>query len=235
MLCPVGAAGSATRRALDESVRTLDVNDPFEAGQERQLPDLKLDGQEPGLVDDGCHETPELAHLASERVEIPSGCHLHERIHKAVPQARCLLHTHMRYATVLTCLKDSNLLPIDQNTMRFYGKVAVDEAFEGMAMEADEGDRLAGVLGDKTILLMGNHGVVVAGPTVAKAVDDLYYFEKACEVLVTAYATGKELRVVSDAVARQTMADWESYPDMAERHFAELRAMLDTLEPDYKS
>ena len=82
---------------------------------------------------------------------------------------------------------------------------------------------------------MGNHGVVVAGPTVAKAFDDLYYFEKACEVLVTAYMTGRELRVVSDAVARQTVADWESYPDMSDRHFAELKAMLDELEPDYKT
>ena len=143
--------------------------------------------------------------------------------------------THMKYATVLTCLRDSNLLPVDQNTMRFYGKVAIDEGFEGMALDADEGDRLARALGNKSILLMGNHGVAVAGPTVAKALDDLYYFEKACEVLVTAYATGRELRVVSDAVARQTVADWESYPDMSERHFAELTAMLDELEPDYKA
>ena len=164
----------------------------------------------------------------------PTAFNIHGRIHKAVPQARCLLHTHMKYATVLTCLKDSNLLPVDQNTMRFYGKVAIDEGFEGMALDADEGDRLARALGDKSILLMGNHGVAVAGPTVAKAFDDLYYFEKACEVLVAAYATGRELRVVSDAVARQTVADWESYPDMAERHFAELTALLDDLEPDYK-
>ena len=164
----------------------------------------------------------------------PTAFCIHGRIHKALPQARCLLHTHMRYATALTCLQDSNLLPIDQNTMRFYGKVAIDEGFEGMALDTAEGDRLAGVLGDKSILLMGNHGVLVAGPTVAKAFDDLYYFEKACEVLLTAYATGRELRVVSDDVARQTVADWESYPDMAERHFAELTALLDALEPDYK-
>jgi ribulose-5-phosphate 4-epimerase/fuculose-1-phosphate aldolase len=165
----------------------------------------------------------------------PTAFNIHGRIHKAVPRARCLLHTHMKYATVMTCLRNSDLLPIDQNTMRFYGKVAVDEAYEGMAMEAAEGDRLARVLGDKSILLMGNHGVVVAGPTVAKAFDDLYYFEKACEVLVTAYMTGQKLRVVSDAVARRTVADWESYPDMSDRHFAELTAMLDELEPDYKS
>lgn len=160
--------------------------------------------------------------------------HIHGPIHKAAPHARCVLHTHMKYATVLSCLTDSRLLPIDQNTMRFYGKVAIDDGFEGMAMEGAEGERLASVLGDKSVLVMGNHGVVVVGPTVARAFDDLYYFEKACEVLITAYSTGKELRVVSDAVASQTVADWESIPDMQERHFSELRAILDELEPGYK-
>jgi ribulose-5-phosphate 4-epimerase/fuculose-1-phosphate aldolase len=161
--------------------------------------------------------------------------HIHGRIHKAVPMARCLLHTHMKFATVLTCLKDSGLPPIDQNTMRFYGKVAVDDDFEGMALETAEGDRLARALGDKSVLLMGNHGVVVAGPTVGKAFDALYYFEKACETVVTAYMTGKELRVASDAVARRTAAEWERYAALSERHFAELKAMLDDLEPDYRT
>ncbi len=172
--------------------------------------------------------------VATYRVD-PTAFSIHGRIHKALPRARCLLHTHMKHATVLTCLKDSGLPPIDQNTMRFYGKVAVDEDFEGMAMDAAEGDRLARAMGDKPVLLMGNHGVLVAGPSVAKAFDQLYYFEKACETLVTAYATGRELRVVSDAVARQTVADWESYPDLSERHFAELVALLDESEPDYRT
>lgn len=183
---------------------------------------LLVDADEPGDL------------VASYRVD-PTAFNIHGRIHRALPRARCVLHTHMKHATVLTCLKDSNLPPIDQNTMRFYGKVAVDEGFEGMAMEGAEGDRLARAMGDKPVLLMGNHGVVVAGPSVAQAFDDLYYFEKACETLVTAYATGRELRVVSDAVARRTVADWESYPDMAGRHFAELTAMLDESEPDYRT
>ena len=172
--------------------------------------------------------------LVSSHTVDGTAFHIHGPIHKAVPHARCVLHTHMKYATVLSALKDSSLPPIDQNTMRFYGKVAIDDGFEGMAMAGAEGERLAGVLGDKSVLVMGNHGVVVVGPTVARAFDDLYYFEKACETLVTASATGKELRVVSNAVARQTVADWESYPDMSERHFSELRAMLDEQEPGYK-
>jgi len=171
---------------------------------------------------------------AAFRVDPTAWC-IHAPIHRLVPRARCLLHVHSKYATVLTCLKDSSLPPIDQNTMRFYGKVAVDQDFEGMALTEAEGERLAGLLGDKPVMLMGNHGVMVAGPTVAQAFDDLYYFERACETLVTAYATGKELRVVPDQVARQTVADWESYPDLSDRHFAELKAILDEEEPDYRN
>ena len=164
----------------------------------------------------------------------PTAWCIHGPIHRRLPAARCLLHTHMRYATVLTCLRDSGLPPIDQNTMRFFGKVAVDEDYEGMALTEAEGERLAEVMGDKPILLMGNHGVLVAGPSVARAFDDLYYFERACETLVTAYMTGKALRVCSDEVARRTLEGWQSYPDTSERHFAALRRILDREDPDYK-
>ena len=174
------------------------------------------------------------ATIAARQVETTAWC-IHGPIHRIAPQARCVLHTHMKYATVLTCLKDSSLPPIDQNTMRFYGKVAIDEGFEGMARTEAEGERLAGVLGDKTVLVMGNHGVLVVGPTVAQAFDTLYYFERACETLVTAYMTGKDLRVASDAVARRTAGEWDLYnTDAAECHFAELKAMLDERSPDYK-
>lgn len=170
---------------------------------------------------------------AAFRVDPTAWC-IHGPIHRLLPQARCLLHTHMRYATVLSCLKDSSMPPIDQNTMRFYGKLAIDSGFEGMALSEAEGERLAGVLGDKSVLIMGNHGVLVAAPTVARAFDELYFFERACETLITAYMTGKELRIAPDAVARQTAADWDSYPDISDRHFTALTAILDEEEPDYR-
>jgi ribulose-5-phosphate 4-epimerase/fuculose-1-phosphate aldolase len=166
------------------------------------------------------------------RVEATAWC-IHGPIHRLAPQARCILHTHMINATVLSCLEDSDLPPIDQNTMRFYGDVAIDVGFEGMAFSEAEGERLAGVLGDKRVLVMGNHGALVVGESVADAFDRLYYFEKACATVVAAYATGRELRVVSDAVARRTVADWETYHHASVLHFNELKAMLDESEPDY--
>jgi ribulose-5-phosphate 4-epimerase/fuculose-1-phosphate aldolase len=159
---------------------------------------------------------------------------IHGRIHATLPHARCVLHAHPEYATVLAGLKDSTLYPIDQASMRFFGQVATDEGFGGMALSDDEGDRLAALLGNRSVMMMGNHGVTTVAPTVAQAFDDLYYFERACRSLVQAYATGKELRVVSDEVARRTAQQWADYPELVADHFAELKRILDEEEPDYR-
>jgi len=149
------------------------------------------------------------------------------------PQARCILHTHSRYATTLACLKDSRLPPIEQNSMRFFERVAIDEGFDGMGL-GEEAERVSRLLGDKPILLMGNHGLLVAAPSVAQAFDDLYYFERACEVYITALATGQELRVASDEVARKTCRQWLDYPGFADKHFNALMGILDEEEPVYR-
>lgn len=165
----------------------------------------------------------------------PTAWYIHARLHARLPQARCIMHLHPRYATALAALADSTMYPIDQNTMRFYGKVALDDAFGGMALSDDEGDRLAALLGDKSVLMMGNHGVLIAGATVAQAFDAMYYFERAAQTLMTCYATGKPLRIVSDNVAALTAQQWVEYPDLAENHLSEVKAILDAEEPDYRA
>jgi ribulose-5-phosphate 4-epimerase/fuculose-1-phosphate aldolase len=165
----------------------------------------------------------------------PTAWHIHGRIHANCPQARCVMHLHPRYATALAALEDSSMPPIDQNTMRFYGQLAIDEGFGGMGLSDDEGDRLANILGDKTVLLMGNHGVLVAAETVAAALDEMYYFERACETLMIAYASGKSLRIVSDNVAAVTRQQWAEYGQLAIDHLAEVRAILDEQEPEYRN
>lgn len=165
----------------------------------------------------------------------PTAWHIHGRIHANCPQARCVMHLHPRYATALAALEDSSMPPIDQNTMRFYGQLAIDEGFGGMGLSDDEGDRLANILGDKTVLLMGNHGVLVAAETVAAALDEMYYFERACETLMIAYASGKPLRIVSDNVAAVTRQQWAEYGQLAIDHLAEVRAILDEQEPEYRN
>ena len=114
----------------------------------------------------------------------PTAINIHGAIHKKVPNAKCILHLHPKYATALSCLKDPTLPPIDQNTMRFYNRVAVYKDFGGLGFE-EESEKMANSIGNYNILLLANHGILTAGPTIAQAFDDLYYFEKACETYLS--------------------------------------------------
>lgn len=163
----------------------------------------------------------------------PTAWDLHGGIHRLMPEAKCVLHVHSKYATVLATLKDPRILPIDQNTMRFFDRVTFDDGFDGMGL-GEEAERVCGCFGGKPILVMGNHGVMITGKSVAWAFDDLYYFERACETLILAYMTGKELLVVSDEIARKTMRQWMNYGDAAEHHLREIKAILDDEEPSYR-
>ncbi len=163
----------------------------------------------------------------------PTAWTLHGRIHANLPQARCVLHAHPKYTTVLASLADSTIHPIDQNTARFFEQVSVDDGYGGMALGDEEGDRIAALLGNKSVLMMGNHGVMVIGETVGRAFDTLFYIERAAETLVTAYMTQKPLRIMPADVARRTAQQWADYPDIGEKHFAELKRILDEDEPDY--
>ena len=180
-------------------------------------------------------DTEDTSTLDGPNAPDPTAWYIHSRIHANCPQARCVMHLHPRYATALASLKDSRMPPIDQNTMRFFGRLAIDEGFGGMGLSDDEGDRLASLLGDNNVLLMGNHGVLVAADTVAAALDEMYYFERACETLMIAYASGKPLRIVSDNVATVTQQQWAEYGQLAIDHLAEVRAILDEEEPQYRN
>ncbi|MWD25872.1 hypothetical protein E0K89_000055 [Aquicoccus sp. SCR17] len=172
--------------------------------------------------------------LQRENAPDPTAWYIHSRIHRLLPHARCILHLHPRHATALSALADSSMPPVDQNTMRFFNRVAIDEGFEGMGLSDEEGDRLAGQLGDKRVLMMGNHGVLVAAPGVAQAMDEMYYFERACETLLLAYASGRPLRIAPDHVAETTARQWEEYGQLAIDHLSEVRAILDEEEPGYR-
>jgi ribulose-5-phosphate 4-epimerase/fuculose-1-phosphate aldolase len=158
---------------------------------------------------------------------------IHGRMHALVPSARCVLHAHPAYATALAGLADPEIKPIDQNTARFYKRVAYDLGYEGMANSDAEGNRLAALLGNHKTMMLGNHGVLIAAASVAEAFDELYYLERACQTLMLAYASGQKLNVMSDKVAEQTARDWDLYTDSAFAHFEEMKKVLDRKDPSY--
>lgn len=159
---------------------------------------------------------------------------IHGGIHASLAHARCLLHLHPPYATALCGLADPELKPIDQNTARFYGRLAVDLDYTGIAEGQAEGARLARKLGNRSTMLMGNHGVLVAAPTVAEAWEHMYFLERAAQTMVLAYSTGQKLNVMPPALAEKTARDWDDYSDSAFVHFEHLKRQLDKKDPSYK-
>ena len=156
----------------------------------------------------------------------PSAWAVHGTLHRKIPEARVILHCHSPYATALACLKDPTLLPIDNNTARFWGRVGYDLEFGGISDSSEEGDHLARALGNNSVLVMRNHGVTVTGPTIADAFEDLYFFEKAAQTLILAHSSGKQLAVLNDDIAKATAEGWKAYRGMAERHFQYLKSTL---------
>ena len=165
----------------------------------------------------------------------PTAIHIHGKIHEKVPHAKCIFHSHSKYATALSTLKDPVLKPIDQNTMIFYNRVSVFSEFGGLGFE-EESIKMANALGNKQHMLLANHGIITTGKTVAEGFNYLYYFEKAAETYLTALATNKELNVVSDSVAEKTAQETSDYPiDLAKMHLDQIKVILDKEEPDYKN
>ncbi len=164
----------------------------------------------------------------------PTAWGLHGGMHRGVPHARCAMHVHSIFATVLASLQDSRLPPIDQNCCTFFNRVVIDENYGGLAFE-EEGARCATLFSDprQKVMVMGSHGVLVIGATVAETFNRLFYFERAAETYIRALQTGMALRRIPDDIAEKTAAELEAYPEQDVRHLAELKAILDDEGADY--
>jgi ribulose-5-phosphate 4-epimerase/fuculose-1-phosphate aldolase len=173
--------------------------------------------------------------------DVERSCYcIHAPIHKAVPHARAVFHTHMPFASALTRLEDPRIKEIGQTEVGMLGEIAYDDEYTGPALEPEEGERLARVIGNRTILFMANHGITTVGASVADAYDRLYYIERAAQVQIYAMWTGQPLKQLPATVVEKTKRDigGSSYyegPTPAQRHFDALKRILDRREPDYAS
>ncbi|TMJ29563.1 MAG: aldolase [Alphaproteobacteria bacterium] len=159
---------------------------------------------------------------------------IHARIHQGNKRAAVVLHTHMPYATALTSIKHGRIEMCTQNAFRYWNRIAYDEQYAGVALSNDEGDRMCRALGDKDILFLRNHGVIVTGPTVAKAYDDLYYLERTAMVQVLAMQTGQPLHNIDEALAADTARQIAADAQQADVHFDSLKRLLDRDEPGWR-
>ena len=166
----------------------------------------------------------------------PTAWGLHGGLHRHCPHARCAMHVHSIHATVLASLADSRLPPIDQNCATFFNRYVIDDNYGGLAFK-DEGARCAALFTDpkQKVMIMGNHGVMVIGDTVAETFNRMFYFERAAETYIRALQTGQPLRILPDEIAEKTARELENYPEQDVRHLAELRAILDEEGATYAS
>ena len=145
--------------------------------------------------------------LAGEGPVEDTAFHIHAPLHAARPDVRCVVHTHMPYATALSMLEDPTLLMASQNAIGFDGLVALCD-YAGFALDSSEGARMAAALGDKTVLLLRNHGVVATGTSVADAFNTLYFFERAGMTQILAQSSGQAVRCVPESVLKRTVEQY---------------------------
>ncbi len=175
--------------------------------------------------------------IAGKHPVEPTAFFIHSAIHRGNPRAACVMHTHMPYATALTVIHGGRLEWASQNALKFYQRVAYDDNYQGLALDDAEGERMCRQMltanGSADVLFLGNHGIIVAGPTVSATFDDLYYLERACMLQVLAMGTGKALRLVPDDIAAKTGRQMNAESQQAVLHLDALKRLLDRDEPGW--
>lgn len=161
-------------------------------------------------------------------VELSALC-IHAPIHR-ITGARVVLHTHQTWALALNMLRNNRLLPACQTAAYFHGHIAYDDHYAGTADSLAEGERLARLLGDKRVMFMKNHGVLVAGDTIAQAYRWLYRLERVCRTQVLAMSTGEALEVLPDEIIAQVQSPSPDDRHAGQREKLYFEAMMRVLD-----
>ena len=169
-------------------------------------------------------------------VELTAQC-IHAPIHR-ICGVRVVLHTHQPWALALNMLRDNRLLPANQTAAFFHGHIAYDDVYSGIADSLEEGERLAGVIGDKQILFMKNHGVIATGDNMGQAYRRLYKLERVCRTQVLALSTGRAIEVLSDEVVTRLQEsrardDRHTRAERDRLYFEAMMRVLDRELPGY--
>lgn len=167
-------------------------------------------------------------------VELSAQC-IHAPIHRICGR-RVVFHTHQNWALALNMLENNRLVPACQTSAFLHGHIAYDDTYLGTADTLEEGERLAAVIGDRQIVFLRNHGVLVATDSIARAYRLLYMLERVCRAQIRAMSTGEKLLPISQSVIDQVQA-----PDEHDRHrgkrdgmyFDAMKRLLDREAPGY--
>jgi len=175
--------------------------------------------------------------LAGRGLVEATALYIHLSVHRLKPAARCVLHTHMPYATALAMLEDPTLEMASQAALGFHEDVAYVD-YHGLALDYTEGERLATALGRRSVLVLRNHGVLVTAGSMAQGFERLYFFERACQAQLLALSTGRPLRQLPAPLVQATAAQFAASErvgglERTQLHFDALKRWLDRGDADY--
>jgi ribulose-5-phosphate 4-epimerase/fuculose-1-phosphate aldolase len=161
---------------------------------------------------------------------------IHSRVHAARPDAVAAAHSHSTYGRAFSTL-GRTLAPITQDVCAFYNDHALYDDFGGVAVELDEGRRIAEAIGKHKAAILQNHGLITVGTTVDEAVWWFITMERSCQVQLVAEAALKEgetLRLISPEAAAQSykitgspFAGWFQFQPLYARIVKEQPDLLD--------
>src|SRR5882762_3423594 len=130
----------------------------------------------------------------------PAGFTIHSAVHAAREDALCVIHLHTDYGIAVSAQQDG-LLPLSQQALLALTSLAYHD-YEGVALNEDEKPRLVRDLGDKTSMILRNHGLLTVGRTAAEAFLAMFLLERACKIQILAQSGGASLINVPDSILR---------------------------------
>jgi ribulose-5-phosphate 4-epimerase/fuculose-1-phosphate aldolase len=128
----------------------------------------------------------------------PAGFTIHSAVHAAREDALCVMHLHTECGIAVSA-QESGLLPISQQSLFVLASLGYHD-YEGLALNDDEKPRLVRDLGNKTFLILRNHGLLTVGPTVGDAFLSMFLLERACRIQILAQSSGGQLIPIPEQI-----------------------------------
>ncbi len=173
---------------------------------------VKLDG-DGNKVDDGSYDVN------------PAGYIIHSAVLDARPDVNCVIHTHTMAAIAVSALKEG-LLPLSQHSMQFYNRIGYHD-YEGFALDSDERARMAENLGPHKVMMLRNHGTLIAGTSIADAFVTMDDLEKCCQSQLLAQAANSEIQLPPPEVCEHTAQQFQKFNTRGETDWEAYKRLLD--------
>jgi ribulose-5-phosphate 4-epimerase/fuculose-1-phosphate aldolase len=167
----------------------------------------------------------------------PAGFIIHSCVHRARKDVHCVAHTHSRAGVAVSCLKEGLTL-LNQEAMMFHNKIAYHD-YEGIAVDPDEQQRLVGHLGHRAVLMLRNHGLLVAAESVPQAFRYLYFLEQSCRLLMDVLSAGRPFNAPGEALMDKVCRQFEDGVAATgtggeTREWAAMLRMMDRKDPSWR-